>query len=364
MKRILTNPIILTFALIEFCTGVLRNGVMHWFPFYVKEVWALPGDHPLQNGSWSHWEIVIALFAIAAVLGVLASFSQGKRRTWLVLSASAFGLLPFLQAGWGGLLMVAGVIGANVAGRVSDFFFQSRRAPAAGGLYLVLTVCAIGMCFTLGATTNRVGWSKGKGGFPLQVGDEVLSVAGKRDFKSWSDVSEAIACVPSQCQGSGVRWDAKLCLCSSRPKEAGDNLPASTGLIFISVLREGKQLELAWKDPLTHARAGDRRALPAGPVLALNPYWLGLFVFLVSLCVIGTHGLLSGTATMDFGGRRAAATAVGLIDGFVYLGTAFQGLCLGYLTTQNWVYWPLFLLPFAVIGFILLTRLWHAKPRS
>src|SRR5690606_31751621 len=30
LKRILGNPIILTVAAIEFCTGVLRNGVMHW----------------------------------------------------------------------------------------------------------------------------------------------------------------------------------------------------------------------------------------------------------------------------------------------------------------------------------------------
>ncbi|HOI11568.1 MAG TPA: MFS transporter, partial [Myxococcota bacterium] len=29
VRRVLTNPIILTVALIEFCTGVLRNGVMH-----------------------------------------------------------------------------------------------------------------------------------------------------------------------------------------------------------------------------------------------------------------------------------------------------------------------------------------------
>ena len=31
IKRILTNPVIITVALIEFCTGVLRNGIMHWY---------------------------------------------------------------------------------------------------------------------------------------------------------------------------------------------------------------------------------------------------------------------------------------------------------------------------------------------
>jgi len=87
-------------------------------------------------------------------------------------------------------------------------------------------------------------------------------------------------------------------------------------------------------------------------------------VFIVSLCVIGTHGLLSGTATMDFGGRKGAATAVGVIDGFVYLGTALQSVALGFLTTKSWAYWPWFLLPFAVIGFLLTLRIWNAKPKG
>ena len=67
---------------------------------------------------------------------------------------------------------------------------------------------------------------------------------------------------------------------------------------------------------------------------------------------------------MDFGGRKAAATAVGVIDGFVYLGTAFQAFALGALTSKDWAYWPMFLAPFAVIGFLLLLRIWNAKPGS
>ena len=110
-------------------------------------------------------------------------------------------------------------------------------------------------------------------------------------------------------------------------------------------------------------RAGDHRLLKDQPVLPLSPWVLGLVIFLMSLGVIGTHGLLSGTATMDFGGRRAAATAVGVIDGFVYLGTALQAVALGAITTHNWAGWPLFMVPFALIGTLLLTRLWNAKPR-
>jgi len=121
---------------------------------------------------------------------------------------------------------------------------------------------------------------------------------------------------------------------------------------------------LKLRNPGVELRAGDKRKLKAGPALTLSPYWLGLVIFLMSLCVIGSHGLLSGTATMDFGGRRGAATAVGMIDGFVYLGTGLQSVALGFLTTKSWTYWPLFLVPFAIAGFLMSLRIWKAKPSS
>jgi OPA family glycerol-3-phosphate transporter-like MFS transporter len=74
--------------------------------------------------------------------------------------------------------------------------------------------------------------------------------------------------------------------------------------------------------------------------------------------------MLSGTATMDFGGKKAAATAVGLIDGLVYLGTGVQSLALGYITTWNWQYWPVFLIPFSVLGIALTSRIWQAIPQG
>ena len=67
---------------------------------------------------------------------------------------------------------------------------------------------------------------------------------------------------------------------------------------------------------------------------------------------------------MDFGGRRAAATAVGLIDGAVYLGTAIQSISLGFLTEKSWNYWPIFLIPFSIFGFILALNIWQAFPKG
>jgi sugar phosphate permease len=130
------------------------------------------------------------------------------------------------------------------------------------------------------------------------------------------------------------------------------------------VERAGQLLSIPLKDPAPQMRAGDRRTLKATPEPTRSPYLLGAIVFLMSVCVIGSHGVLSGTAAADFGGRRGTATAVGMIDGFVYLGTAVQSVSLGYLTERSWAYWPWFLLPFTVIGFVLCRRIWHAKPRD
>jgi OPA family glycerol-3-phosphate transporter-like MFS transporter len=63
---------------------------------------------------------------------------------------------------------------------------------------------------------------------------------------------------------------------------------------------------------------------------------------------------------MDFGGK-AKATATGVIDGLVYVGTATQSICLGQITSKDWSLWPVFLLPFAVVGFVLCLRIWKAK---
>jgi hypothetical protein len=276
----------------------------------------------------------------------------------LSIAGALLCLAPFMQAGWGGLLFVAGVIGANVAGYVSDLFFQSRRPPVAGILYATVFLGTIAMVFARSEGTTTVDSSSEPGLLP---GDRIVSVAGLDNFRNWNDVSEAFASVPAACLGD-AQWDLKRHMCSARPDMAGPRSLVSPGFIEVQVERDHRPLSLRLRDPSPKLRAGDRRVLRATPQLTLSPYWLGAVVFLMSLCVIGTHGLLSGTATMDFGGSKGAATAVGLIDGCVYLGTAVQSVGLGYLTEISWSYWPWFLMPFALGGFFLCTRIWHAKP--
>ena len=96
---------------------------------------------------------------------------------------------------------------------------------------------------------------------------------------------------------------------------------------------------------------------------SLKPFIIFGIVIVMAFGVIGTHGVLSGAATADFGGKQATATATGIIDGFVYLGVAFQGLSLGFLTDHSWNYWFPFLIPFAIIGFILSFKIRNVKPK-
>ncbi len=350
---------LLTVAAIEFCTGVLRQGVMQWFPIYAKEVWVLEKTHPLVNGAWSSVGLVFAMFGVAAVSAFLASRTKSGLRAYLVIFAVLAALAPFVQAGWGGLLMIAGILGGNVAGWVSDLFFQSRRGPAAAGLYAIIGVAAVGMIAVLAVPTSRVAWADPSSG--LLEGDEVTSIAG-HEVKGWADVRPAVTCWQPTCEKSG--WNAEECICSSKlPPDPAQPSQRAAG-IPARIVRGGQAMEVTLPDPAAKQRAGDQRSLKARPVLPASPYLLGGLVFLISLCVIGTHGLLSGTVTMDFGGRKAAATAVGMIDGAVYLGTSLQAVALGYLTTKSWSYWPPFLLPFAAVGFALCLRIWNARPKG
>ena len=106
---------------------------------------------------------------------------------------------------------------------------------------------------------------------------------------------------------------------------------------------------------------------------------VGPLVLVMSMAVIGVHGMLSGTASMDFGGTRNVGIAVGIIDGFVYLGTAVMSFTYAWLLPKeqlsatgeligpatdpnNWFAWPIAMIPIALIGLILAAKVWHAFP--
>jgi OPA family glycerol-3-phosphate transporter-like MFS transporter len=102
--------------------------------------------------------------------------------------------------------------------------------------------------------------------------------------------------------------------------------------------------------------------------LLSSPIVVGLCAVGLCLLSIAIHSLMSGTAAADFGGRKMTATASGITDGFVYLGTGLQSMALGQLLSadkpESWKWWPAFLVPFALLSIYLAIRMWKALPEA
>ncbi len=107
--------------------------------------------------------------------------------------------------------------------------------------------------------------------------------------------------------------------------------------------------------------------------------WAVILLGLTAMFIFGVHGMLSGTASMDFGGRKAAASVAGALDGIQYIGSGLTGFGLGSLLQRHgwdgtpilpgaaahqpahaWV-WVGAIIPFSLIGAYIMTRIWNAK---
>lgn len=108
----------------------------------------------------------------------------------------------------------------------------------------------------------------------------------------------------------------------------------------------------------------------------LGQVWAIVLLGLTAMFIFGVHGMLSGTASMDFGGRKAAATVAGALDGIQYIGSGLTGFGLGWiLKTYGWDgssvigrapanawVWVGAIIPFSLMGAFIMTRIWNAKP--
>jgi OPA family glycerol-3-phosphate transporter-like MFS transporter len=93
-RKVFTNPIAITIAIAEFCTGLVRGGFEQWFPRYMQEV--------------QHLEMANPVFQRNALI-----------------------------------IVAAGVAGAFTAGYASDKVFGHRRPPVAFFGYLVQIGCLL-----------------------------------------------------------------------------------------------------------------------------------------------------------------------------------------------------------------------------
>ncbi|HUI05845.1 MAG TPA: MFS transporter [Verrucomicrobiae bacterium] len=127
-------------------------------------------------------------------------------------------------------------------------------------------------------------------------------------------------------------------------------------------------------DKMFQSRRGPPAALLCGVVLLMAglmaaflfsaPWIAGTAGLFIVMAAIGITSLMSGTAATDFGGRKATATCSGIVDAFAYLGSGLQSVCLGYITTRNWLWWPVFLMPFAILGGAIALMIWHELPAA
>lgn len=82
----------------------------------------------------------------------------------------------------------------------------------------------------------------------------------------------------------------------------------------------------------------------------------------ISFTVNSTHSLLGPAAAMDIGGRKMAAFASGCIDAFQYFGAAAATWGLGWiLDHKGWTWYFPYLIPFPIVGGILMYSIAHRK---
>ena len=130
-------------------------------------------------------------------------------------------------------------------------------------------------------------------------------------------------------------------------------------------------------DKLFQSRRGPPAALLCGFVLVMaglmslflfsQPVVVGWAAVFIVMASIGITSLMSGTAATDFGGRKATATSMGIVNGFAYVGSGIQSFSLGFLLANkggNWHWLPVFVIPFAIIGTFIAIKIWHDLPAA
>ncbi|HEX3987873.1 MAG TPA: MFS transporter, partial [Verrucomicrobiae bacterium] len=55
----------------------------------------------------------------------------------------------------------------------------------------------------------------------------------------------------------------------------------------------------------------------------------------------------------------------GIVDGFAYVGSSLQSFSLGYIITRGgWQWWPVYIIPFAIIGGGIALWIWRELPAA
>lgn len=153
LKEVFLNPkhrIVMIICAIELCSGAIRNGVMQYYPKFAEGV-------GFKHDFW-------------------------------------------FSSNWGLVLLVAGFIGANATGWVSDKVFGSRRGPMAFLIYVAMMIFILVIVATLGHNNYHHGsLNTAMGVFVVAMGvigvHGILSGTAAADFTGVKNTGKAVGIV-------------------------------------------------------------------------------------------------------------------------------------------------------------------------
>lgn len=323
-----------------------------------------PWFHVRERGTFS------TIFGTMIALGIFFAFDWG----FAVVSATR-AALPESLGFWGGLFRTLMGTGGTGVDQNWWLFF----APA-----LMLTACWVAMFFLLRTTPGEAGYNDFDTGAG-SVSDDGQRLPVKEVFlKIVTHPVLGIICGIEFC--SGILRNGIMHWYPLFAAEVGFKktfwITSNWGLVLL-LAGIGGSLLTGWaSDKLFQSRRAPMAAILYAVMAFASVFmaftlddniWLaGGAAVLVSLAVIGVHGIMSGTSTADFGGKRNTGAAVGVVDGMVYLGTGVQSVVIGLITPvndaakdpNNWFWWPVFLVPFSLIGLALSAKIWNAAPKG
>lgn len=127
---------------------------------------------------------------------------------------------------------------------------------------------------------------------------------------------------------------------------AGIGAAAAASALF-PLLGSAGSITAGWISDRLGARRGPVLAIMCG-VMTISIHlfsrlpaaeigWLAMALGLVGFTLYGPYSLMSGAMAMDFGGKEASSSAVGIVDGIGAVGAIFAGVGMGYLIeTYGW----------------------------
>jgi len=97
-------------------------------------------------------------------------------------------------------------------------------------------------------------------------------------------------------------------------------------------------------------------------LLAAHPFLGPLALGFIGFCTFGPDTLISATAAMDFGSRKASSTAAGFINGLGSIGAALSGVLVAWISVQlGWTAVFYFLMAVTILCLILQLFMWNAR---